>query len=105
MGLAIGVAMGLTAGLLGAPMRGSEMRANLRDRAADGRARLQVLASSSRGWALQALDRGLMVVEEGRRAFQTTSTPIVAEPQRLTATLGEIAQTHGRVTLGMEAGS
>lgn len=105
MGLAIGVAAGLAAGLLAAPMRGSDMRANLRDRAAGGSARLQSLASSSRGWALQALDRGLMLIEEGRRAFQTSSTPQIAEPQRLTATLGEIAQTHGRVPLGMEAGS
>jgi hypothetical protein len=76
----------------------------LRQRAADGSERLQSFASSSRGWALDALDRGLMLIEEGRRAFRTSSAP-PPETTRLTATLGEIAQTHGPVAIGMEAGS
>ncbi len=95
MGLAVGVAVGLAAGLLAAPMRGSDMRANLRERAADGSGRLQSLASSYQRWALQALDRGVMLIEEGRRAFDTTPTTRIAEqPVMLTATLGEIAQMH-----------
>jgi hypothetical protein len=102
MGLAIGVAAGLTAGLLAAPLRGSDLRAVLRQRAVDGSERLQSFAFSSRDWALEALDRGLMLIEDGRRAFRTGSAP---ERDRLTATLGEIAQTHGRAPIGMEAGS
>lgn len=96
MGLAVGVAAGLTAGLLAAPMRGSDMRANLRDRAVDGSARLQSLTSSGRGWAFDAIERALLLIEQGRRAFQTR-TPRVAmtEPVTLTASLGEIAQLHG----------
>ena len=77
MGLAVGLAAGVAAGLLAAPMRGTDMRANLRSRA-DG-----------------ALDRGLMLLEEGRRAFRTGRGPAaVAAPPQLTATLGEIAQMH-----------
>jgi hypothetical protein len=102
-GFAIGIAAGLTAGLLAAPVRGSDLRAVLRQRAVDGSERLQSFASSSRGWALDALDRGLMLIEDGRRAFRTGTAP--GERERLTATLGEIAQTHGRVPMGMEAGS
>jgi gas vesicle protein len=92
-GLAVGVAAGLAVGLLAAPMRGADMRANLRSRAADGSARLQTLASSSRGWAQQAIERATMLVEEGRRAFTTRSASL-SEPAPLTASLGEIAQLH-----------
>ena len=100
MGLAIGVAAGLAAGLLAAPMRGHDMRANLRSRAVDGGARLQSLASSSRGWANNAIDRAMMLIDEGRRAFNTNRTPMVAAPATLTATLGEIAQFHSGGDLG-----
>ena len=65
IGLAVGAAMGLVAGLLAAPMKGSAMRALLRD-------------------------RGLSLIEEGRRALRTS----VTEPEPLTATLGEIASIH-----------
>ena len=98
MGLAIGVAAGLAAGLLAAPMRGTEMRAQVRGRAAEGGARLQSLASSGRGWAEQALERAMMLLEEGRRAFDTSTrqqrqvNPV--QPGTLTASLGEIAQFH-----------
>ena len=99
MGLAVGLAAGMTAGLLAAPMRGSDMRANLRDRAADGSARLQSFASSGRGWAFDAIERALLLIEEGRRAFQTTpALPAGVTTERpvvLTASLGEIAQLHG----------
>jgi hypothetical protein len=104
MGLAVGVAAGLTAGLLAAPLRGSDLRAVLRQRAADGSERLQSFASSSRGWVLDALDRGLMLIEDGRRAFRTSAAPPIAT-ERLTATIGEIAQSHGQGPIGMEARS
>ena len=93
MGLAVGVAAGLAAGLLAAPMRGTEMRSNLRSRAADGSARLQTLASSGAGWAQQAIERATMLLEEGRRAFNTRSASL-SEPGPLIAPLGEIAQFH-----------
>src|SRR5688500_12480397 len=85
MGFAVGVAAGVAAGLLAAPMRGSEMRATLRERTTDGSARLQSLATSSRGWAQGALDRALSLIEQGRRAFATRTA---SEPAPLTATLG-----------------
>src|SRR5688572_33085013 len=95
MGLAVGIVAGLAAGLLAAPMRGTDMRANLRSRAVDGSARLQTLASSGRGWAQQALDRGMMLLEEGRRAFRTSPTVATSSTSApLTASLGEIAQFH-----------
>ncbi|HUE84798.1 MAG TPA: YtxH domain-containing protein [Vicinamibacterales bacterium] len=87
MGLAVGLAAGVTLGLLAAPMRGSAMRASLRSRA-DG-----------------ALDRGLNLLDEGRRAFNR-SRPSEAAPVPLTATLGEMAQTHpGTEPLSSEAQS
>ena len=84
MGLVVGMAAGLAAGLLAAPMRGTDMRASLRSRADE------------------AVDRGMMLFEEGRRAFSrgsasTTGTPVSAdatERDHLTATLGEIANMH-----------
>jgi gas vesicle protein len=90
MGLAVGVAAGVAAGLLAAPMRGTDMRAGLRTRAADGGARLQTLASSSRDWAQHAIERATTLFGEGRRAFNTsTASPMTPAP--LTASLGEIA--------------
>ena len=88
MGLALGVTAGLAAGLLAAPVRGTVMRARLRDRASDSSARLQSLASSASDWASHALDRGLSVIEQGRRALRTS------EPEPLRASLGEIASMH-----------
>jgi gas vesicle protein len=88
MGLALGVTAGLALGLLAAPMRGSAMRARLRDRAAERGTRLQSLASSSRDWAAQALERGWSLLEQGRRALRTT------EAAPLHATMGEIATMH-----------
>jgi gas vesicle protein len=99
MGLAIGVAAGLTAGLLAAPMRGSQMRAALRERAGDGSVRLQSMAASGRDWAQHAMDRAMALIDEGRRAFQTSR---MVEPAPLTATLGEIAQMHGTPAIGVE---
>lgn len=90
MGLAVGLGAGLAAGLLLAPSRGSEMRAKLRDGAADSSARLQSLASSGREWATHALDRSVSLVEAGRRALGTGSRP----PEPLHATVAEIASTH-----------
>ena len=71
-------------GLLVAPMRGSQMRASLRSRADLAR------------------DRGMMLLEEGRRAFRTTRSEASraaapATPETLPATLGEIAQMHSGV--------
>lgn len=74
MGLALGLAAGAAAGLLAAPMRGAALRSSLRSRADD------------------ALDRGLMLIEEGRRLFNTSAP--VREPDVLRATLGEIAEMH-----------
>lgn len=99
IGLGVGVAAGLAAGLLAAPMRGTEMRATLRNRAADGGARLQTLASSSRDWASQTIDRGMLLFEEGRRAFNVNRGRAAGEPAPLTATLGEIAQLHSTTDL------
>jgi gas vesicle protein len=75
MGLAVGLAVGVAAGLLAAPMRGSTLRASLRSRADDLR------------------DRGLHLLDEGRRAFNHRGVTGTA-PEALTATLGEIATTH-----------
>ena len=102
MGLAVGVAAGLTAGLLAAPMRGTDMRASLRERASDGGARLQSLADSYRSWAQDTLDRTMMLFDEGRRAFNTSSQPSTSAPPVLTATLGEIAQMHSGEPLTAE---
>lgn len=88
VGLAIGVTVGLAAGFLTAPLRGTAMRARLRDRAAEGGVRLQSLASSSRDWAAHALNRASSVIDEGRRALRTT------RPEPLRATVGEIASMH-----------
>ena len=87
VGLGVGLAAGLAAGLLAAPMRGAEMRRSLRSRA-DG-----------------ALDRGMTLLEDGRRAFRTrsrdesprarsTSFAPPAPGAPLSASLGEIAQMH-----------
>lgn len=73
LGVGLGLLAGAAAGLLLAPMRGREMRASLRSRAD------------------YAVDRGMMLLEEGRRAFRTSRA---AEAAPLTATLGEIAQLH-----------
>jgi gas vesicle protein len=92
MGLAIGVAAGIAAGLVAAPMRGGDLRATIRDRATDGRVRLQSLASSTRAWAQQTLDRGRQAVDEARRAYH--AGPSAASAQPLTAPLSEIASVH-----------
>jgi hypothetical protein len=83
LGVGIGMLAGVAAGLLVAPMRGNQMRESLRSRA-DG-----------------ALDRGLKLLEDGRRAFRTRRA---ASGTPLTAPLGEIAQT-GRGSLSFEARS
>ena len=85
MGLVVGVAAGIAAGLLIAPMRGTEMRASLRSRADE------------------ALGRGMSLFGEGRAAFNRNgrsngsglSAPLDAAPPALTATLGEFAEMHG----------
>lgn len=97
MGLMVGMAAGLAAGLLAAPMRGSDMRASLRTRADE------------------ALDRGMTLFEEGRRAFnrgsaadgvpRTSASDAPAPGTHLTATLGEIAQLHGGSVAPLEAQS
>ena len=73
IGLGLGLVAGVAAGLLLAPMRGSQMRQSLRSRA-DG-----------------ALDRGMSLIEEGRRAFRTRRLGAQSESAPLTATVGEIA--------------
>ena len=75
MGLGLGLALGVTAGLLAAPMRGREMRASLRTRSD------------------QARKRALLPLEDGRRAFRRADGADGATP-RLTAPMGEIAQMH-----------
>ena len=62
------------------------MRATLRSRGGQ-------MGATLRSRAEQARQQGLMLLEEGRRAFRTTA-PIEAERGTLTATLGEIAQLH-----------
>ena len=87
MGLALGTAVGIAAGLLTAPMRGGDMRATIRRRAAEGRGRLDSFASSAGAWAHQSLDRGRQAFEEARHAYHEARN---ASPQRpLTAPLGE----------------
>jgi gas vesicle protein len=75
LGIGVGLLAGAAAGLLMAPMRGSQMRASLRSHADS------------------ALDRGMTLVEEGRRAFRTR---MARESEPLTAPLAEIAQMHSR---------
>lgn len=97
MGLAFGVATGLAAGLLAAPLRGSQTRATLRSRATDASQRLQGLASTGLAWAQQALGLGVMMFEEGREAFNTSRNVSRASgtaPGPLTASLGDIASMH-----------
>ncbi len=79
MGLAIGMVAGISAGLLAAPMRGTAMRATLRQRAADSSARLSSL------------------IEQGRRALSTGSH--ASQPTTLTATLHEVASMQGGAQL------
>jgi gas vesicle protein len=74
--MGVGLLVGAAVGLVLAPMRGGQMRAALRSRAD------------------QARQQGMMLLEEGRRAFRTSHAPIDAERGTLTATLGEIAQLH-----------
>jgi gas vesicle protein len=82
MGLALGMVAGAAAALLTAPMRGTEMRERLRSGADN------------------ALERGTMLLEQGRRAFRTRGataerSSVVASPSApFSATLGEIAQMH-----------
>ena len=75
VGFGLGLLGGVAAGLLLAPMRGSDMRASLR-------------ARGDEAW-----HRGMMLLEEGKRAFRTSDS--TAEPLR--TTLGEIAQMHSGV--------
>ena len=74
LGVGLGLLAGAAAGLLLAPVRGSQMRASLRSRAD------------------HAVDRGMRLLEEGRQAFRTSRT--AEAPGPLTATLGEMAQFH-----------
>jgi gas vesicle protein len=92
MGLAVGAAAGIATGLLAAPMRGGDMRATIRRRAADGRARVQSLTSSTRSWAQHAIDRGWQAVEDGRRAYHAARN--AAPPRPLTTPLSEVASLH-----------
>lgn len=92
LGLGVGLIAGAAAGLLMAPMRGREMRGALRSRSERLRTR-----------ADQAYDRGMMLLEEGRRAFRTTRNA-AGENTPLTATLGEIAQIHSGSRLEAGAG-
>jgi gas vesicle protein len=86
IGLGLGLLAGVAAGLLMAPMRGSQMRQSLRERAD------------------QARHRGMALLEEGRRAFRETRAS--GETGPLTATLGDIARTHsGRDVAGDEGRS
>jgi hypothetical protein len=78
MGVGLGMLAGVAAGLLAAPMRGSQMRGSLRSRADE------------------ALDCGMRLLEESRRAFRTRRAAAPDGP--LTAPLGGIAQTHGTVS-------
>lgn len=84
LGLGLGLLAGAAAGLLLAPMRGAQMRSSLRARAD------------------HALDRGIRLIEEGRRALRTSEPPT---PPPLTATLGEIAEMHTGTPLPSEARS
>jgi hypothetical protein len=77
MGFGIGLAAGVAAGLLAAPMRGADTRRTLRSRADS------------------ALGRRGTMLDEGRHALrtrQTTSPTPGSAP--LAATLGEIAEMH-----------
>jgi gas vesicle protein len=73
--MGIGVAAGIATALLVAPKRGAEMRRSLRAQAD------------------RALDRGVGLFHEGRRAL-TGRAPAGTAPETLSATLGEIAQMH-----------
>jgi gas vesicle protein len=92
IGLAVGVAAGVAAGLLMAPMRGRELRQTLRDRAADGSARLQSLASQGRTWCEQAIDRSQELLEIGRRAFEESRSASATSGMR--PAMSEVASRH-----------
>ena len=76
LSLALGVTVGVAAGLLAAPMRGSELRGNLRSR------------------AQQSLDRARTLFEEGRRAFNASRYGYT-EVDASRPPFGEIAAMHG----------
>ena len=71
LGLTIGVGAGAAAALMVAPMRGPEMRANLRARAREANASAQRYTASTRSWARETLDRGRRRIEEARHKSVT----------------------------------
>ena len=78
-GLAAGLCAGAVAGaaiaLLSTPKRGSEVRSSLRSYASQGGERLQELVSTGRCLAEDAIHQATALIEEGRRAFTTSSAP------------------------------
>jgi hypothetical protein len=75
-GLGVGLAAGAAAGLLAAPTRGSRIRASLRSRAE------------------RAVDRGMMLLEERRRAVRIGGGTAMGSAPPLSAAGGEIAEWH-----------
>lgn len=85
-GLAFGLGLGLVAGFLAAPMRGTEMRELVRSRALQAWARLEGFAASRGWWPEEPTAEDREMIAERRAASR--------HPAQLTATLGELAQMH-----------
>jgi gas vesicle protein len=72
-GVCAGAAAGAAVALLYTPKRGSEIRSSLQSYAAQGGERLQELVATGRCLAEDALHQAAALIEEGRRAFNTSA--------------------------------
>jgi gas vesicle protein len=101
-GLCAGAAAGAALALIFAPMRGSEMRDSVRRYASTGGERLSHLIEGGRCAAEDAINRVSSLIEEGRRAFRTSSdlsasgSSSYSSSQPLTASVAEISGMDSR---------
>lgn len=72
-GLCAGACAGAALALIFTPMRGSDMRNSVRNYTSQGGARLSELIESGRCLAEDAIYRASALIDEGRRAFRTSS--------------------------------
>jgi gas vesicle protein len=72
-GLCAGACAGAALALIFTPMRGSEMRNSVSRYASQGGARVSELIASGRCLAEDAVHQASALIEEGRRAFRTSS--------------------------------
>jgi gas vesicle protein len=100
-GLCAGAVAGAALALVFAPMRGSDMRRSVKGYASQGGERLSQLMESGRCLAGDAISRASELIDEGRRAFRTSSrsaslSSASSSPQPLTASVAEISGMDSR---------